>query len=460
MAPSSTPPQRPPSQPPVQLEQRRFQQNVRMGRGPYMAPPPLPSRPVTTLPQQQQYPQMRYPTVPPGYPHPRPPHHQQQQQPQYHYALAQSLPMKRPHSTQPPPPQFRPPSQPPDAPSVAPPGTVNPLDLRQQSQGSPAQSPALAYPVPPRPISNPTVPQRSPPPPQQQQEIIDLTSDSSPLGRAVQVQPRPQLRLERPMLNTPITLQNQNPQGPRQQNPQQHQNRPQYRQPQQLQQQQQRQFQQQQHQRQFQQQQQQQQRQLQLQQQRQFQQQAQQQYQQRPQQQYKQPQPSFVSPPTVAAPSPAPKWEDNYLDDPDVKLVDTWFPELDHEYVPHDLSWLCDENNKGAKVIPHFHHPCDFCLWLKSKTGAGGKCFPSFAVLDGNGNDVHNDNKGGKVSLRRADNHSLVRPPCTTCHGFGVTCSAEGGRDPGREARYMQNDLVQMLVPKAPETARGEATRM
>ncbi|KAK8045493.1 hypothetical protein PG993_005517 [Apiospora rasikravindrae] len=51
---SSSPPPRPPHHPPVQFEPRRFPQTSTVGQGlPGMPPPPVPRRPVTTVPSEQ-----------------------------------------------------------------------------------------------------------------------------------------------------------------------------------------------------------------------------------------------------------------------------------------------------------------------------------------------------------------------------------------------------------------------
>ena len=127
--------------------------------------------------------------------------------------------------------------------------------------------------------------------------------------------------------------------------------------------------------------------------------------------------------------------------------------------------WLLDKT--GALTIPEFYVPCEFCTWLRVKTGTGGHCFPSFAVRDAT-RVGHEDSAPGRgrrgVTLHNGA--QFVRPKCTTCVGFGIeTCTiGDNTKDntqinPAREAAYTQNPVVRGILSKPlEETAVTGAT--
>ncbi|KAK7992679.1 hypothetical protein PG988_001473 [Apiospora saccharicola] len=117
--------------------------------------------------------------------------------------------------------------------------------------------------------------------------------------------------------------------------------------------------------------------------------------------------------------------------------------------------------------IPRFYTPCEFCTWLRSKTGQGGHCFPSFPVRDatGNGEDSAPGHGGRRVTPNNNNGTHAVRPKCTTCVGFGIeTCTLGEALQDGpprvsvaREAEYMQNMAVRDLLTKPPLEGMADA---
>ncbi|KAK8018864.1 hypothetical protein PG991_008054 [Apiospora marii] len=520
VAMSSTP--QPPGQ--VQFQQRRFPHTSQIDNSPSMPPPPPPQpqpprRPVTTVPggggpyQQQQFSQPYPPgaQMGPGSSHsqqefPDPvqqlqqarlqhqrqlrqqqQQHQyqqqqrQQQQQQYNYATTNGLPRKRPHSTQTPP-MYRPPPAKRASPAVAPPGTINPSDLQQALGPAPAPMP----PGPARPASNPPppVPQQFQQPLQPPRNTMDLTSVSSTTS-SLTGQPRPQVR------STPPFVQHSQGGVMQQQAPQQRGQQQQ----------------QQQHPAEYQRQQAEYHKRL--------------QYQQQQQRQLRssnnvnsggggsqlhgpqQPQPQSQQQLNLSFDADDYAREELAKHTADLTAqflpTQTWFPELENQYFPSymvptwtDLyepgpngpklplesytetdpvsqqqirkpalveDWLLDKT--GAPTIPAFYVPCEFCTWLRIKTGQGGHCFPSFAVRDATGEDCAPGQGGRRVTLH-TDKH-VVRPRCTTCVGFGIETCTVGDNinindDPQinveREAEYMRNTAVRDILPKP---LQGEA---
>ncbi|KAK8121256.1 hypothetical protein PG999_005376 [Apiospora kogelbergensis] len=121
---------------------------------------------------------------------------------------------------------------------------------------------------------------------------------------------------------------------------------------------------------------------------------------------------------------------------------------------PRDMDWV--EDPGGTSIIPSFLYPCQLCVFLKRKTGSGGKCLPSFAPL--------HEKADRNVSVAWNGNCIPVRAQCTTCVGFGEACvmggTPECPDDPAAlEAKFMQNDVIKDLVSRPAATVNEEEAK-